>query len=132
MVTDALKYTDRYQWSLMATNVTNGRFGCRSRRKTSKRTRLLLASHAAIRSYFLSVHLPQDILHVLRSSFGSQGIHWSPPMAMNGHQRTLVTTGTDRYHILQWLGGHRSPLVPIGTNGHQCWSPMQDVRTHAL
>ena len=25
-----------------------------------------------------------------------------------------MTIGTDRYHILQWLGGHWSPLVPIG------------------
>ena len=36
--------------------------------------------------------------------------------------------------LLLWLGGNRSPLVhvPMGTNGYQCWSPMGEVRTHAL
>ena len=51
-----------------------------------------------------------------------------PLVTNGGHRRPLI--GIDRYHILQWLGGHWSPLVPFGTNGHQSWSPMGEVRTH--
>ena len=44
----------------------------------------------------------------------------------------VITIGTDRYRILQWLGGHWSPSVPIGINDHQCWSLMGKVRAHEI
>ena len=44
-----------------------------------------------------------------------------------GDYRRLLPIG-----ILQWLGCHWSPLVRIGTDSHQCWSPVGEVRTHAI
>ena len=51
---------------------------------------------------------------VRTSTFGSRDYHWPP---IGG----LVAIGTDRYHILQRVGGHWSPLIQIATDIGSRW-----------
>ena len=51
---------------------------------------------------------------VRTSTFGSRNYQ----LVINGG---LDAIGTDRYHILQRVGGHWSPLIQIATDVGSCW-----------
>ena len=50
------------------------------------------------------------------------------PLVTNGG---LIAIGTDRYHILQRVGGHWSPLTQIATNVGSCWE-MSEFRLQSF